>query len=230
MIGLTLLLLVILTIGLKTYITNQILPKLTLTDYANVEWDHYLKWSSIMGAFIGTTITYHTSSVIMGLVFGVMMFFLTLTAQVDLLMNRAPKEMTTMAIISGLVAGSFALASGERAIINPLGFEGTLGVTMFSLLGFMGIITLIFIGLLFDIKSVGFADVKVFWAVGLFISWYLGYPNMLLIFILSNILLFIHLIASKITSFKRKEGRKNIPVLPAFFVATAITSIYVVSL
>jgi len=230
MIGLTLLLLVILTLGIKTYITEQIIPQFALTDYANVEWPHYLKWSTVMGAIIGTTVTYHTSSVIMGLVFGIMAFFLALTAQVDMLMNRAPKQITTLAIIAGLVAGSVALASGERAIINPLGFEGVFGVTMFSLLSFMGVITLIFIGLLFGLRSIGFADVKVFWAVGLFISWYLGYPNMLLIFILTNILLFGHLIMNRIIAFATKEGRRNIPVLPAFFVATAITSIYVVSL
>jgi hypothetical protein len=79
---------------------------------------------------------------------------------------------------------------------------------------------LIFIALVFGAKGVGFADIKMFWATGFFVSWYAGYINMIALFMLVNILLFVHLIY-----FRLNKSRENIPVLPAFSAAVILGSI-----
>lgn len=212
------------TTGISYSVVKQYAPQWALRDdYAGLgnTAPKLLTWSVLIASVLGAALYGLTGSMVIAILLGVMSYFLLFTAQTDYEYHRVPREFSTLAITVGALLGGLAVLSGEQTIMFTTGDANQL--TLLSFIGYMVVITGMFGFMLFKPLFLGFADIKMFWAVGFFASWYYGYINMILVFMITNVLLFIQLIWNKLTG----KGGKNIPVLPAFTVAVIIAILVV---
>jgi hypothetical protein len=181
--------------------------------------------TSIAGAsLLSLGMFFVTGSVTMASIYGILGYFLAFSAQTDMDYHRVPAEFSTLAIWYGIAAGAYGLLTGNRTVMYIYGGD-PLQYSLISLGVSTLVFILIFISIMFYPKGIGWADVKMFFAVGFAVSWHLGYVNMIAIFMVTNIILFLQLIITRLIS----KRRGNFAVLPAFALAVVISSLFLLS-
>jgi Flp pilus assembly protein protease CpaA len=190
---------ILITIGISTYIKHKLIPHWNKREYAVLEnqWTTYLTWGTIIAAASALTLYHTTQSLIMSTVISTLIYYLTIAAQTDLALHLVPNGLTLISIITGIFMGTTALALGEHTIA-PVIPENAHQESITSLLLYTGIILTLCILWLF-VEIIGLGDLKTFLATGFYISWYLGHTNMLLVYIITNMLLFVNLIINNIS-------------------------------
>jgi len=210
------------TIGLSLYTVKDLVPSWNTREFGVLQgsWNKMLIWSSVVSVGVSLSVYHGTQDSFIALLIGTLTYFVSFAAQTDINLHLVPKEFSSLAIIVGALFGGVGLIFSETKTIMFSLFQSPLEIALTSLGLYTAVICLIFIALMFGAKGVGFADIKMFWATGFFVSWYAGYINMIALFMLVNILLFVHLIYLRLN-----KSRENIPVLPAFSAAVILGSI-----
>jgi len=210
------------TIGLSLYTVKDLVPSWNTREFGVLQgsWNKMLIWSSVASVGVSLSVYHGTQDSFIALLIGTLTYFVSFAAQTDINLHLVPKEFSSLAIIVGALFGGVGLIFSETKTIMFSLFQSPLEIALTSLALYTAVICLIFIALMFGAKGVGFADIKMFWATGFFVSWYAGYINMIALFMLVNILLFVHLIYLRLN-----KSRENIPVLPAFSAAVILGSI-----
>lgn len=158
-------------------------------------------------------------TVVTSIILGVLVFFLSAAGMTDFKSHLVPKELSSLALIVGLAAcwvGFMTSQYNDPELLmsqqNQLWFQLLQsGMYMFA-------ISMLFVVSMFVTGAVGFGDIKMFWATGLFMGSFLVIPQILMVFMGTFIVLGGQLVVNMLKE-KSWKVSGNLPALPAFSIA-----------
>lgn len=171
--------------------------------------------ASVFTGIIALTAVNAVTSVILG----ILVFFLAATGLTDFKSHLVPKELSNLALIVGFIACWVGFITSQyydpELLMNQqtqLSFQLIQsGLYMFAISG-------LFVVSMFVAGAVGFGDIKMFWATGLFMGSFLEIPQILAVFMGTFIVLGCQLVV-KMVKEKSWKVSGNLPALPAFTIA-----------
>jgi prepilin signal peptidase PulO-like enzyme (type II secretory pathway) len=186
--------------------------------YNEKQWKTPLTIAIIVAAIFTPIIAFVGVLPFVSVALGLLVFFLTITALTDAKSHLIPKELSNMALLVGLIVSLVGFGTGQyyapeflMSQSSQLMFQVThFGVYMFA-------ISMLFVVIMFS-PVIGFGDIKMFWATGLFIGSFFVLPQLLAIFML-NLLLMGFQLAFNMVKAKSWKVSGGLPALPAFAVA-----------
>lgn len=207
---------------LSVFINKKLVPEWDSREkygYHSNQWKTLLFISSavaviftaILGFFVGVS-----SFILISL--GLLSFFLSATALTDARSHFIPKELSNMALVTGAVVCLTGFLTAQYYSSEYLMSQSSQLVFQLTHFGlYMVAISLLFVIIMFA-PVIGFGDIKMFWATGLFIGSFFVISQLLAVFMLMVVLMAFQLIFSmvKAKSWKVTDG---MPALPAFAVA-----------
>lgn len=123
-----------------------------------------------------------------------------------------------MALIVGLLVALFGFVTGQYYSSEYLTSQSTQFIFQATHFGlYMFAISMLFVAIMFA-PVIGFGDIKMFWAAGLFVGSFFVFQHMLAVFMLMFILMGFQLMFNMIKA-KSWKVAGGLPALPAFAVA-----------
>lgn len=212
----------LLTTVFSLFINKKLTPKWDSREnygYRAEQWTKLLIVAVIVaGVFTAVFQAFMGASLFVSISLGLLVYFLTATALTDARSHLIPKELSNMALITGAITGAVGFFTAQYYSPEYLMSQSsqlTFQLTNFGL--YMFVISMLFVVIMFS-PVIGFGDIKMFWATGLFISSFFVIPQLLAVFMLMFVLMAFQLIFKmvKAKSWKVSDG---LPALPAFAVA-----------
>jgi len=203
------------------WINKKLAPKWDSREdygYKGGQWKKPLIVSIIVSTIFTLIIATLVSAIYVSVSLGLLVFFLTATALTDAKTHLIPRELSNMALLVGLITGVIGFATAQY--YHPEYLMNQSDQLLFQLINFglfMFAVSLSFVVIMFS-PVIGFGDIKMFWATGLFVGTFFAMPQMLMIFMLMFIIMGGQLL---FRIFKAKSWKVSggLPALPAFAVA-----------
>lgn len=218
----------LLAVLFSVVINKKLVPKWDSREdygYKADQWKKPLSISTIVAvaftAVLGFAIN---TSMFISIALGLLAYFLTATALTDAKSHLIPKELSNMALVTGTVMGIIGFITGQyysSAYLMSQSSQLTFQLTHFGL--YMFAISMLFVVIMFS-PVIGFGDIKMFWATGLFIGSFFAFPQLLAVFMVMVVVMAFQLVFSmvKAKSWKVSDG---LPALPAFAVAFILVTL-----
>jgi prepilin signal peptidase PulO-like enzyme (type II secretory pathway) len=210
-----------LTAMFSLFINKKLAPKWDSREnygYKADQWKKPLTASIIVASLFTVLISFIAGTLFINVALGLLVFFLTATALTDAKSHLIPKELSNMALVVGLIMTAVGFATSQYYsadyLINQYA-QFIFQVTNFG--AYMFAVSLLFVVIMFA-PVIGFGDIKMFWATGLFIGSFFVFENLLAVFMLMFIIMGFQLIFSMVKA-KSWKGAGGLPALPAFAVA-----------
>lgn len=216
-----------LTVIFSLFINKKLTPKWDSREnygYKGKQWKKPLTLSIVMSALFTPVIAFAGVPLFISVAYGLLAFFLSATALTDAKSHLIPKELSNMALLVGLLVALVGFATGQyyepEWIVSQVD-QFAIQATNFGL--YMFAISLLFVVIMFS-PVIGFGDIKMFWATGLFIGSFFVFPQVLAIsmmaFVFMGFQLGFNMVKAK--SWKMSGG---LPALPAFAVAFILVTL-----
>lgn len=148
---------------------------------------------------------------------GALAFFLIVAGLTDARTMLIPKELSSTALVVGLMfafAGFFTSQYYEPEFLMSQSEQLMFQLSAFGF--YMLAISMMFVLIMF-VPAIGFGDIKMFWAVGLFMASFMTPVQMLALFMCGMVIMFFQMIFAMVKAKSWKVG--GLPALPAFAVA-----------
>lgn len=194
--------------------------------YDGKQWNRPITLSVIFAAIFTPIIVIMGSSLFVGIALGLLSFFLALTGMTDAKTHLIPRELSNVALIVGAITSVVGFATSQYydpEYLMSKESQFTFQLTHFGI--YMLAISLLFVLIMFQ-PVIGFGDIKMFWATGLFIGSFFMITTMMAVFMLAFVLMGFQ-IAWRMVKAKSWKVSGGVPALPAF--AAAFISITVAS-
>lgn len=216
---------VLLSVIFSVFIKKRLTPEWDSREdygYKAEQWKKPLIISIIVaGVFTAILGFFVDASMFINIALGLLGYFLAATALTDAKSHLIPKELSNMALIVGAVTGIIGFITKQYYSSEYLMSQSsqlTFQLTHFGL--YMFAISMLFVVIMFA-PVIGFGDIKMFWATGLFIGSFFVFLQLLAVFMMMVVLMAFQLVFSmvKAKSWKVSDG---LPALPAFAVAFVV--------
>lgn len=213
------------------FISKKLVPKWDAADrgafygFKGGQWKSLLIISVIIAILFTGTISLIGLPLYMSVAVGFLGFFLSATALTDFKSHLIPKELSNMALLTGLAVGFFGFVTGQyydSSFIISQYSQFMFQFTHFAI--FMGAIVALFVMTMYLKSSFGFGDIKMFWASGLFMASFIMIPQMLVIF-MGMFIVLSGMLAFSMVKAKSWKVSGGLPALPAFAVAFIVVTV-----
>ena len=210
-----------LVVAFSLFIYKKLVPQWDSREnygYSCVNWKTHLTTSAALSVFYTAVMAFVGVSWFISVAMGLLVFFLTAAGLTDAKSHLIPRELSNMALITGLIVAILGFVTAQYYISEYTIDQHSQLVFQLTHFGmYMLAISLLFVVIMFS-PVIGFGDIKMFWATGLFIGSFFGIVQLLVIFMVMMIVMGFQLIFSmlKAKSWKVSDG---LPALPAFAVA-----------
>lgn len=189
------------------------------------QWNFLLIASVVIGTVLTVVLSGLGMNFMVATIIGVFAFFLSATGIIDSQSHLVPKELSSMALILGLVLGGAGWVTQQYYVSDYLMSHAD--QLQFQLVHFgiyMVAISLLFVVTMFQ-PVIGFGDIKMFWAFGLFAGSFIFLQQFVFVFMVMFVVMAAMMVRAMIKA-KSWKFSGGLPALPAFAVAFLITTIY----
>lgn len=193
-------------------------------------WMLPLSLAVVAASLLTAIISFAGVALFISVAFGLLTYFLAVASLTDARTCLIPKELSSMALIVGLVFAFMGFVTAQY-YVEGLWDQHTQLMFQFGQFAMvMFFVSFLFVVTMFR-PSFGFGDIKMFWATGLFMASFIFIPQLLMVFMGMFVIMGLQLVFRmlKTKSWKISGG---LPALPAFavaFVATIIVTNLVVT-
>jgi prepilin signal peptidase PulO-like enzyme (type II secretory pathway) len=182
------------------------------------QWKRVLITGIIASALFAPLMTFFGASLFISAALGLFVYFLTVTALTDARSHLIPRELSSMALLVGLAVAIFGFVTGQYYTPGYLMSQESMLIFQLTHFGlYMFAISMLFVVIMFS-PVIGFGDIKMFWATGLFIGSFFVLPQLLLIFMGTTLVMGVQLVFNMVKA-KSWKVSGGLPALPAFAVA-----------
>lgn len=182
-----------------------------------------LSWAVVIASLLTTVISFAGVAPFVSVAFGLLTYFLAVAAFTDARTCLIPKELSSMALIVGLVFAFIGFVTAQY-YVEGLWDQHTQLMFQFGQFAMV----MFFVSFLFVITmfrpSFGFGDIKMFWATGLFMASFIFVPQLLMVFMGMFVVMSLQM-AFRMIKTKSWKISGGLPALPAFAVAFVVTII-----